>query len=494
MNLVWLRSDLRTFDNPALVAAMSEGPTIAVYCLAQKQWDEHGISLAKRSLILRQLVTLEKSLAELNVPLMVLNSGHFNDIPKQLCEFVQTHNISNVFINDEYELNERRCTEATQRALSNMNVQSTVYVDQCMIAPGTVLTKQGEMFKVYTAFKRAFMSEFPAQSRDLLGRPKPQTKSKNLPASNLEVLTPLLNGLDQQQDHSELWPAGEHYALEQLDDFVEEKAKDYADHRDFPNIQGTSTLSPYLAIGAISTTQCVNAALNHSGRSVNGGMTDGKDGISVWINELIWREFYRHFIFAYPELCMYKPFKAETDALPWKNDSDLFDAWKQGQTGYPIVDAAMRQLNETGWMHNRLRMVVAMFFTKHLFLDWRLGEAYFMSQLVDGDFASNNGGWQWSASTGVDAAPYFRIFNPVRQSERFDESGAFIKRYVPELASLSPKEIHMPKPEKAKALGYPQAIVNHSIAVKETKQHFKNLSLPMDEQKQETLFVEAKIA
>jgi deoxyribodipyrimidine photo-lyase len=217
----------------------------------------------------------------------------------------------------------------------------------------------------------------------------------------------------------------------------------------------------------------------HAALSLNhGSLSEGQQGIATWINELIWREFYKHLLVDFPQLCRFKPFKPETDRLPWKQDSELFEAWKAGRTGFPIVDAAMRQLKQTAWMHNRLRMVVAMFLTKHLFIDWRLGEAYFMSMLVDGDLASNNGGWQWSASTGVDAVPYFRIFNPTRQSQRFDERGDFIRQYLPELSGLDNKSIHMPSAQQAKALAYPLPIVDHSAAVAQTKLWFKRLSEP----------------
>jgi len=181
------------------------------------------------------------------------------------------------------------------------------------------------------------------------------------------------------------------------------------------------------------------------------------EGAAVWISELAWRDFYRHIMACFPSLAQGSPFKSETALLQWRHDHEQFQAWCDGQTGYPLVDAAMRQLNETGWMHNRLRMVTAMFLTKHLFIDWRWGEAHFMRRLIDGDFAANNGGWQWSASTGTDAVPYFRVFNPVRQSERFDPQGVFIQRYVPELRGLSGKALHRPWPVD----GYPAPIVDH---------------------------------
>ena len=194
----------------------------------------------------------------------------------------------------------------------------------------------------------------------------------------------------------------------------------------------------------------------------------------MWLQELIWREFYQVVIFNFPNVCRGKPFKANTDQLPWRYDPQLLTAWQQGQTGFPIVDAGMRQLNETGWMHNRVRMICAMFLTKNLFIDWRLGERYFSEHLIDGDFAANNGGWQWCASTGTDAVPYFRIFNPTEQSKRFDPTGAYIRHYCPELGDFNEHEIHNP-PELFRG-NYPAPIVNYKLSREYTLAAFKKLA------------------
>ena len=264
---------------------------------------------------------------------------------------------------------------------------------------------------------------------------------------------------DPERGRPDLWPAGEQTGRRRLRRFVTRLIERYADDRNDPAREGTSALSPYLAIGAVSVRDCLRAAVG-----ANGGRLDGENGPGVWISELIWREFYRHVLVGFPRVCMNRAFKPETESLPWREAPADFEAWRQGRTGVPIVDAAMRQLLETGWMHNRLRMVSAMFLTKHLLIDWRWGEKHFMRHLVDGDFASNNGGWQWSASTGTDAAPYFRVFNPYRQSERFDPDGQFIRQYVPELAGVTGRAVHdpstLPEPERA-SLDYPEPIVEH---------------------------------
>jgi deoxyribodipyrimidine photo-lyase len=222
----------------------------------------------------------------------------------------------------------------------------------------------------------------------------------------------------------------------------------------------------------ISHRQCLQAAMAEN----SGHLGDGDLGLTTWINELVWREFYQHVAFGFPEVCRYQPFQAHTKQLPWRDDDEGFQAWCEGRTGYPIVDAAMRQLVTTGWMHNRLRMITAMFLSKHLLIDWRRGEAFFMRHLVDGEFCANNGGWQWAASTGTDAAPYFRIFNPTTQSTRFDADGEFIAHWLPELADLPAKARHAPPQDLLTDVPYPAPIVDHKAARQRALDAFKSLT------------------
>ena len=270
----------------------------------------------------------------------------------------------------------------------------------------------------------------------------------------------------------DLWPEGERAARRRLESFVAKRIERYHATRDLPAINGTSTLSPYLAVGVLSPRQCLEAAL-----AVNNGRLDsGRKGVATWISELVWREFYRHILIGYPRVCMNRPFRLQTESLPWRYDEELFRAWCAGRTGVPIVDAGMRQLVQTGWMHNRVRMIVAMFLAKDLFIDWRWGERHFMRHLVDGDFASNNGGWQWSASTGTDAASYFRILNPFKQSRRYDTNGDYIRRFVPELRDASADELHVPHKHDALKKDYPQPIVDHEIVRRSAIEAFRVLS------------------
>ena len=464
--LMWFRADLRVADNPALAMAMADGPVIAVYCLAEQQWQEHDVSPAKQALMVAQVRDLADSLQSLNIPLLVLHPKTFAKTDKALLDLIQKHGVRSVYFNHEYELNEMNLSRRFVQQCKSVGVEVHSYHDQVLTVPGSVRTNAGDFYQVFTPFKKAIY-----KAADMLIRqyyPTPDKQQKIDIASDLEAL----DKVEIDEQWLSLWPAGEREAQQRLQTFCEQCVQDYQDKRDMPALDNTSQLSPYLAVGALSPLQCLRAAMQEN----NGELETGNKGIVTWISELIWRDFYRHLLSACKDLSKHKAFKSDTDRLPWKTDQDLFKRWCEGKTGYPIVDAGMRQLNQTGWMHNRVRMITAMFLTKHLFIDWRMGEKYFMQQLVDGDLASNNGGWQWSASTGCDAAPYFRIFNPVRQSERFDPDGDYIRKYVSELKKVDGKRIHMPSADLANRLGYPTPIVEHSEAVAQTKRWFKELN------------------
>jgi deoxyribodipyrimidine photo-lyase len=249
---------------------------------------------------------------------------------------------------------------------------------------------------------------------------------------------------------------GEDAARRRLDAFLDGPVRLYATLRDRPAEDGTSRLSPYLRFGAISVRLCVERALECA-RAEPGAAA----GARKWLDELVWREFYQAVLAEHPRVQTHA-YRAEYDAIRWNEDEAGFTAWREGRTGFPIVDAGMRQLAATGWMHNRARMIVASFLTKDLLIDWRRGESFFFQRLVDGDPANNNGGWQWAASTGTDAQPYFRVFNPVAQGEKFDPTGAYVRRFVPELAALSPRFVHRPWDAPAAVRGYPAPIVSHA--------------------------------
>lgn len=477
-NLVWFRKDLRIHDNPALYEAINNRPCIAVFCLSDKQWDQHGLSAIQRQLTLEHLKSLKISLNKLNVPLIVLNTHSFSLISNILLELCNELKVKNVYFNHEYEANELDLTNNVIKVLSKNNIQTHSYHDQCIIAPKQVMNNQGECYKVFSAFKKKWLNSLTKQGRPLYSRPKIQNRVH----IKTEKISFISTQLDDLENYTISIPEFDNRKLSEihihkyLTNFTVNKIDDYHLERDIPNLDSTSQLSTHLALGVITTRQCLQAVINSSPYSSNYSLNSLSEGAKSWVNELIWREFYRHILVSFPQVSKGKAFKKNTELFPWKSANASFHAWCRGLTGIPIIDAAMRQLNETGWMHNRLRMITAMYLTKHLQVDWRLGEQYFYNQLSDADLASNNGGWQWSASTGVDAVPYFRIFNPYRQAERFDPNGDFVRKYVKELCSIQGKAIHKPSEQIANMHNYPTPIVDLKAAAERTKETFKQLS------------------
>lgn len=468
----WFRADLRVSDNTALNAAFKKCDVLfAVYIITPKTWQRHDAAPAKVQFILNNLVFLSEQCRKLGIPLLIRQCDYFSDCPKVLSTLCKEFNIDALFYNKQYEYDEMRRDQIVLKKLGD-KIAVEDFDDQLIMPPGTVLSQQNRPMQIFTPFKKVWLkkvSETEAwKPHAPIKRSYQMTTTPDPVPSSLENFNCKIN--------LELWPAGEKAAQKRLQKFCHDSIEKYHEQRDFPSIEGTSQLSPYLAQGILSPTQCVQAifeTLNHSSFD----KIQENIGAATWLSELIWREFYRHIMFFHPEICRYKPFKKNTDNIPWRYDENDFKNWCEGKTGFPLVDAAMRQLNQTGWMHNRLRMVVAMFLSKTLFLDWRMGEKYFMQHLIDGDLAANNGGWQWSASTGTDAVPYFRIFNPITQSERFDSSGDFIRRYCPELAHLNNKQIHNPydRGVSPNSLNYPKPIVNYEQMRKKVIAEFKNM-------------------
>ncbi|MBK5513862.1 deoxyribodipyrimidine photo-lyase [Pseudomonas sp. TH15] len=475
MQLIWLRSDLRLHDNTALSAAAARGPTVAVYLLSPEQWREHDDAPCKVDFWLRNLDELSKSLGELNIPLLIRTATHWDQAPAELLKLCRQLKIEAVHTNEEYGVHESRRDAAVAETLQAEGIEFRSYLDQLLFKPGTVLTKTDTYFKVFSQFRKVCYERLHRSMPSLVKAPGKQAKlaldSDPVPASVKGFATP-------SDSLRALWPAGEHEARRRLDTFTDAQIDYYQSERDFPAKPGTSQLSAYLAAGVISPRQCLHAAL----QSNQGEFESGKVGAVTWINELLWREFYKHILVGYPRVSRHRAFRPETEALAWRDAPDELAAWKEARTGLPIIDAAMRQLLETGWMHNRLRMVVAMFLTKNLLIDWREGERFFMRHLIDGDLAANNGGWQWSSSTGTDSAPYFRIFNPLSQSEKFDAEGVFIKHWLPELAGLNKKEVHNPANVGGLfgATDYPSPIVNLSTSRQRALAAFKNLPSRQD--------------
>ncbi len=456
-NLVWFRSDLRITHNPALHHALAGADRVsAIYFDCAGQWQQHGLGSCQLQFIRQNLQDLEQTLAGIGINLHRLECDVFEDIADVMQEFCRQHRIDGLFANRQTGVNEQRRDEAVMDAVDR---DFNLFEADCIVPPGRLVTGNDEMYRVFTPFRNAWIKYFKAHGYDLWPAPKADPQQAQA---------------DSEKDAESPWPAGEQAAQQRLQKFCREQLVEYEELRDYPAIDGTSGLSPYLATGVLSGAQCLQAIEQQLGYLP---MSPGEKGFA-WLNELIWREFYRHLMVAYPQLSMGQPFKPETRQIKWSQDKAKFQAWCDGQTGYPIVDAAMRCLRETGWMHNRLRMIVASFLVKDLQIDWRWGERYFMSRLIDADFPSNNGGWQWSASTGADAAPYFRIFNPTVQGERYDRRGEFIRSWVPELQGVPEKHVHAPHDwlsEQGSSDSYPAPIVEHKSAREKTLRLFQSV-------------------
>jgi deoxyribodipyrimidine photo-lyase len=451
--LVWFRSDLRLQDNPALRNAFEQAKNVhAVFIFSNNQLKTHNEANVKIDFLKSNLFLLEEKLNKLNVPLTIIDSGGFDSDASLIEQFIEKKNIKKVFWNNQFGEDEATRDKVVKILLDKKNIDYETYNDQIIYEPGFLKTGQGLPYSVFTPFKRKWIENFEMDFLDIEYRYEARNNLDY--SSNVRDFD--FNYKKTHQVNMELWPAGEDEAETRLLRFLNEKAIDYSKNRNDPILDGTSRISPYLALGIISSKKCILEALKINNFEFNSGHI----GVTKWIDEIVWREFYKNIMFSFPRVSKGQPFQDYSKAILWRYNEDELNAWKEGRTGFPIVDAAMRQLLNEGWMHNRLRMVVAMFFTKNMLHDWRLGEAYFMQNLIDGDFASNNGGWQWSSSTGTDAAPYFRIFNPITQSTNFDKDGIFIKKYVPELKDLDKSVIHNPSIEHRKYCKYPEPILD----------------------------------
>ncbi|WP_318416109.1 deoxyribodipyrimidine photo-lyase [Photobacterium leiognathi] len=475
--IIWFRDDLRTVDNTALNHAIETGlPVIALFVATPMQWHEHHVAAIQVDFIHRRLRVLKQQLALLNIPLQVMQCNDFSESVDAIAEYCHQHRVVHVFVNKQYPLNEQLRDEKLGVLLAQSGIKQSLFDDNYVLEPETILNREGELFKVFTPYRNAWIKRFSTETS------YPVTTNKEVVLSDATSAM-LADSTDIQSlgypvIESVLWPVDEEAILQRLDTFCVTKAQDYHQQRDFPAIDGTSCLSPFLAIGALSARQCVHQLLQHFPHALE---VNKEDGAFTWLNEIIWREFYGHLLHRYPELSKNHPFQDYTQYVCWQDNPTLLKAWQDGKTGFPIVDAAMRQLRATGWMHNRLRMITASFLTKDLLCDWRAGEQWFMQHLIDGDFASNNGGWQWAASTGTDSQPYFRVFNPTLQGQRFDPKGDFIRTWVKELAKVPDKYIHTPHQwDSSESLDYPLPIVDHKEARLLAIEVFKQAKAVMD--------------
>ncbi|MDA7702502.1 DNA photolyase family protein [Gammaproteobacteria bacterium] len=452
-SIIWFRNDLRLDDNPSLREACKNSSELhAIFLYSYDQLKKHNEANVKIDFLIKNLQCLDVNLQKLNIPLTIINSEGFEQDPDIILNLAKERNVEKVFINKQFGNDEQNRDKRARELLNAANIKTEFFNDQIVYEAGSIRTGQDNPYSVFTPFKRKWVESFDMEFLDIDFDYAPQ-KNIDLKSNfdGFDFKHEIIHKVDMS-----LWPAGEEHAKNRLVDFLENRAGNYSKDRNDPIKDGTSRMSPYLALGVISSKRCILEGLKLNNFEFN----SGNSGITKWIDEIVWREFYRNIMFSFPKVGRNQPFQDFSKSIQWRFEETELHAWKTGMTGFPIIDAAMRQLLHEGWMHNRLRMVVAMFFTKNMLHDWRLGEAYFMQNLIDGDFSSNNGGWQWSSSTGTDAAPYFRIFNPITQSTNFDKEGLFIKKYVPELKGLDKSVIHDPPEEHRKYCGYPDQILD----------------------------------
>ena len=461
--LVWFRDDLRVRDNAAVSAALNCDPAVqitAIFLTADDEWESFGYGANRLYYTEQLLKSLALELAELGLQLQVVHLPDYAHQVQWISNYCERELVTDLYFNQEYQWNERMRDYKITTELTHVNVHS--FVDRVVLQPSTVLTGDNRYYSVFSPFKKRWLSVYRESSRapyQLPGSKRPKTR----PLSWTSLA-------DSPESDLTAFATNERQALNDLDRFTESKLTRYDAARNQPAIQGTSRLSAALARGLLSPRQCIKAAEDVMNRPI----WDFPEDAFSWINELIWRDFYQHLLVGFPRLSKNKAFRPETETLQWRNNTAEIDAWKNGLTGIPIVDAGMRELKATGWMHNRVRMIVAQFLTKNLLCDWRIGEAHFMRYLVDSDLGANNGGWQWSASTGTDAAPYFRVFNPVSQGETHDSEGAYICHYIPELADLPKAKRHSPWLASVPG-GYVEPIVDLKSSRQRAIDAFKDL-------------------
>lgn len=468
-SLVWFRDDLRLTDNPALHAATQQGrAVIALYVLDEESPGLRRLGGAARWWLHRSLASLAEDLETIGVPL-VLRQGRAGQVLRDLAGET---GVGAVYWNRRYRPAEVAVDTAVMSDLRAAGCEVVSFQANLLFEPWTMQTGSGQPFRVFTPFWKAARAKGVARAP----LPTPRPVSNRAPAHRSEPLADwalLPTRPDWAGEIAAAWTPGEAAAKAGLAEFLDGALPRYARERDRPGIDGTSRMSPHLRFGEISPFQIWHATIARKNAS----------GVDKFLSELGWREFSWHLLHHFGDLEI-RNVNQKFDAFPWRDDEAGFRAWTRGLTGYPIVDAGMRQLWRTGWMHNRVRMVAASFLIKHLMIDWRRGEEWFWDTLVDADPANNPASWQWVAGSGADAAPYFRVFNPMLQGEKFDPAGTYVRKWVPELARLPDRWIHRPweappahLESAAVVLGetYPNPLVDHASSRRRALDAFAGL-------------------
>lgn len=428
--ILWLRNDLRLTDNASLRAASGHSRLLPLFIL------EEGDNAPRRGGASDWW--LHQSLSQLAAELKDRNSRLYlrkGPAPEVLAELARETGATHVYWSRRYEPGPAAADRDAEKTLERAGITVETFAGQLLFEPGEIRRRDGGPLRVFTPFWKACLNAgLPDTTAAPPAQLPPAPKASGLKLADLDLLprVPWHQGLEKT------WTVGEHAALRRLSSFAEDAVGEYPQRRDRPDEEGTSRLAPHLHFGEIGPRQVLAGLMSHAHPEKAG------KGMESYIRQLGWREFAHHLLAQYPQTES-EPLNPRFSAFPWRSDySDDLRRWQQGNTGIPLVDAGMRQLWQTGWMHNRVRMVVASFLTKNLLIPWQEGAAWFHDTLVDADMANNIMGWQWVAGSGADAAPYFRIFNPVLQGEKFDPEGIYVKRWVPELAEIPTRHIHKP--------------------------------------------------
>ncbi|KAE9397142.1 hypothetical protein BT96DRAFT_966300 [Gymnopus androsaceus JB14] len=492
----WMRmADLRISDNHALSLASTQAkkeeiPLVVLFVISPQDYKAHDRGARRIDFTLRNLTQIKDCLAELNIPLHIITHNIRKTLPGAVLSLLRDWGCTNLYGNIEYEVDELRRDIQVCALGKSQGISANFVHNKCIIEPGVITTKESKAYSVYSPYQRNWISTLNGHLDQYLknfSEPHPNADGiredpqlSKLFETKVPISVPGFELEEHDRDMmSTVWPAGEDSARQILDRFLHTKSRTsqmgvvdplfdgaevtekgsrimkYHQDRDNADRDTTSRLSPYLSAGVISVRECVRATLKiQKSNKVDGSR---ESGIGRWVQELAWRDFYTCVLASFPRVSMGRPFLEKYAAVEWE-DTKALKKWKDGMTGFPVVDAAMRCLKQTDLM-----------------IDWRVGERYFMEQLIDADLASNNGGWQWCASTGVDPCPYFRIFNPYTQSTKVDPTGDFIRQFVPELSKLRGPDLHNPSASAANKLGYPQPIVKHDEARQRALQRFKEV-------------------
>lgn len=471
--ILWFRKDLRLTDHPALAAAAKAGPVLPIYVLDDDTPGGWRMGGASRWWLHGSLVSLAADIGERGGQLHLFRG----ESAEMLQKLARDAGASGIYFTRGFEPWSGRLEQDVKKRLAADGIECHRYPGTLLHDPDLLTTGQGNPYRVFTPFWKAIKAappDKPLQAPRGLDFARPQLASDRLEDWDLLPKKP-----DWAGGLREAWMPGEGAAKDSLHAFINEALETYADDRNRPDLPSSSRQSPHLHFGEISPRQCWSAVAH----AAEGGSAKLERGAESYLRELGWREFCHHLLQQFPALPD-EPWREEFGKFPWRRDADDLRAWQRGLTGYPIVDAGMRQLWRTGWMHNRVRLITASFLIKHLMIPWQEGEAWFWDTLVDADLGNNASNWQWVAGSGADAAPYFRIFNPILQGLKFDPEGDYVRAFVPELARVPARHIHAPWEAPAETLAeagvelgqdYPAPIVEHGMARARALAAFKRL-------------------